>query len=111
MTAAAMSPREPVPPPADPVAIRACLTPLVAAEFDREWGFVLDEARRAKNLEPVTEFLQRWRHVAYAELKEPGSYFRLMAKASQRLANPTATPTGSASADTVKALIRKRLGE
>lgn len=107
---AAVSPREPVPPPLDPVAIRACLTVLVAAEFDREWGFVLDDARRAGNLEPVTVFLQRWRHVAYAELKEPGNYFRLMAKASQRLANPTATPPGSTSADTVRALIRERLG-
>lgn len=110
MTAAAVNP-EPVPPPLDPVAIRACLTSLVAAEFDREWGSVLDDARRAGNLEPVTEFLQRWRHVAYAELKEPGCYFRVLATASQRLVNPTVTPPGSASADAVRTLIRKRLGQ
>jgi uncharacterized protein DUF6247 len=29
-------------PPADPQAIRACLTPTLAAEFDHEWNTVLD---------------------------------------------------------------------
>jgi hypothetical protein len=41
--------REPVPPPPDPQAIRACLTPDVAAAFDAEWEFVLDEAKQAKD--------------------------------------------------------------
>lgn len=37
--------REPVPPPPDPMAIRACLTPAVAAEFDAEWDVVLDKVK------------------------------------------------------------------
>jgi hypothetical protein len=41
--------REPVPPP-DPLAIRACLTPHVDAEFDAEWDIVLDKAKQSKDL-------------------------------------------------------------
>lgn len=107
--AAAIPPgREPVPPP-DPVAIRACLTPEVAAEFDAEWNMVLDEAKQAKDLAPVQALLAKWRHFAYAEMKDPGSYFRLLATAARTLATGQA-PAGSVSGDEVKALIRKRLG-
>ena len=43
----------PTPAPLEPKAIRACLTPDVAAEFDREWDVVLDTARREQDLQPV----------------------------------------------------------
>ncbi len=99
---------EPVPPP-DPQAIRACLTPDVAAVFDAEWEIVLDKAKISKNLTPVHELLGKWRHVAYAELKDPGSYFRLLATAARTLATGQA-PAGSISGDDMKALIRQRLG-
>jgi hypothetical protein len=33
---------DPVPPPPDPQAIRGCLTPGLAAEFDSEWDVVLE---------------------------------------------------------------------
>ncbi|MDU0295077.1 DUF6247 family protein, partial [Saccharothrix longispora] len=33
---------DPVAPAADPVAIRAALTPMLVAEFDREWELVLE---------------------------------------------------------------------
>lgn len=108
--AAALPPdREPVPPPPDPVAIRACLTPDVAAEFDAEWDIVLDQAKQSKDLAPVHALLAKWRHFAYAELKDPGSYFRVLATAARTLATGEA-PAGSVSGDEVKALIRKRLG-
>jgi hypothetical protein len=68
----------PVPPPPEPQAIRACLTPDVAAEFDREWEIVLERAKQAKDLAPVHDLLHKWRHFAYSELKEPGTYFRLL---------------------------------
>jgi uncharacterized protein DUF6247 len=100
---------QPVPPPADPVAIRACLTPGVAAEFDREWELVLDEAKQAKDLAPIQDLLMKWRHIAFAELKDPGSYFRLLATAAHTLATGQAPP-GSVSGDEVKAQIRRRLG-
>jgi Family of unknown function (DUF6247) len=99
----------PVPPVADPVAIRACLTPDVAAEFDREWEIVLDRAKRAKDLAPVHDLLTKWRHFAYAELKDPGSYFRVLATAARTLATGEA-PHGSVSGEEIQALIRRRLG-
>lgn len=82
--------REPVPPPPDPVAIRACLTPGVAAE----WNIVLDKAKQSKDLAPVHALLAKWRHFAYAELKDPGSYFRLLATAARTLATGEA-PAGA----------------
>lgn len=107
--AAAVPPDEPVPPQADPVAIRACLTPDVAAEFDTEWDIVLDEAKQSKDLAPVHALLAKWRHFAYAELRDPGSYFRALATAARRQATGKA-PASSVSGDEVKSLIRKRLG-
>ncbi|MGH3624369.1 MAG: DUF6247 family protein [Sciscionella sp.] len=107
--AAPLSGSEPVAPAADPVAIRGCLTPDVAAEFDREWEIVLDRAKQTKDLTPVHDLLAKWRHFAYAELKDPGSYFRLLATAAHTLATGEA-PAGSVSGEEIKTLIRGRLG-
>jgi hypothetical protein len=55
----------------------------------------------------VHKLLQKWRHLAYAELRDPGSYFRLLTKAEQIMRigkNPTA-----GSFEDVQALIRERL--
>ncbi|RZS37726.1 hypothetical protein EV193_105284 [Herbihabitans rhizosphaerae] len=99
----------PTPPDADPLAIRACLTPDVVAEFDREWEIVLERAKQDKDLRPVHELLGKWRHLAYAELVEPGSYFRTLAVAAHIQA--TGQPrTGSVSGDDVRAMIDRRLG-
>ena len=51
--------REPVAPSPDPQAIRACLTELVAAEFDREWDVVLEEAKAAKDCSKVPDLLAK----------------------------------------------------
>jgi len=96
------SPDPPAPPP-EPRAIRACLTPDVAAEFDREWEIVLDQAKRDQDLEPVHDLLAKWRHFAYAELKAPGTYFRVLATAAQTLV------TGQR-AERVRSCWRVRLG-
>ncbi len=101
---------DPVPPATEPVAIRACLTPDVAAEFDREWEIVLERAKQTKDLAGVHDLLNKWRHLAYAELKEPRSYYRLLATAAHALATGKAPPD-SVSGEDMKALIRQRLGE
>jgi hypothetical protein len=85
------SPDPPAPSP-EPRAIRACLTPDVAAEFDREWEIVLDQAKQDQDLEPVHDLLATWRHFAYAELKAPGTYFRVLATAAQTLATAKPRP-------------------
>jgi len=85
-----------VAPAADPVAIRACLTPQVAAVFDDEWQDVLEE------------LLHKWRFIAHAELTDPGSYFQVLATVARAQASGRAAP-GSASAEEVRALIRARL--
>lgn len=83
------------PPTADPVAIRASLTPRVAAEFDIEWEIELERAKHAKDLAGVHALLNKWRHFAFTESHDPGTYFRLLAKAEQISSmgrNPDAVP-------------------
>lgn len=99
----------PVPPPADPQAIRACLTPRVAAEFDAEWDIVLERAKQAKDLAPIRALLDKWRLFAYSEMTDPGSYFRLLAVAEHTLSTGKA-PAGSTSGEAIKARIRGRAG-
>ena len=96
----------PVPPPSDPQAIRAGLTPTLAAEFDREWEVVLDRVKQSQDLADLHELLNKWRHTAYAEMCDPGSYYRMLSKAEQILragGNPDAVPF-----EEMQALIRQR---
>ena len=98
----------PAPPPPDPQAIRACLTPGLAAEFDSEWDIVLERAKQSKDLAGVHDLLNKWRHTAYMEMRDPGSHYRMLAKAEQILRtgrNPDAAPF-----EDMQALIRQRLG-
>lgn len=97
-------------PTADPVAIRACLTPDVAAVFDAEWEYVLEEAKKSKDLAGVRDLLQHWRHHAYQELREPGAYFRVLATAARGQATRKA-PAGSVSSEDIRARIDARLAE
>lgn len=99
---------DPLAPPPEPKAIRACLPPEVAAEFDREWTIVLDEAKHSHDLGGVQEFLTTWRHFAYAELTAPGTYFRVLATADHTLATGQ-PPAGSVPGEEIDALIRRRL--
>jgi len=99
---------EPVPPEADPGAIRACLTAQMLADFDREWDFVLDEAKQTHSLEDVQDLLAKWRLMAYHELKYPGSYARMMATVERTLATGKA-PAGSISGEEMMARIQARL--
>lgn len=101
---------DPIPPAADPVAIRASLTLDVAAAFVREWEIALERAKQTKDLAGVHDLLNKWRHLAYAELREPGTYFRLLATTAHTLATGEA-PAGSVSGADMKDLIRQRLGK
>jgi hypothetical protein len=107
--AAAASPKgEPVPPPAEPQAIRVCLTPALVAEFDREWEIVLERAKQSKDLTGVHDLLNKWRHTAYLEMRAPGSYYRMLAKAEEIMR--TGGNADAASFEDMQALIRQRLG-
>ena len=57
-----------VPPAADPEEIRACLSSQMRYEFDREWDFALEEAKRTHSLAGITTLLATWRLWAYTEL-------------------------------------------
>jgi hypothetical protein len=85
----------PNPPSVQPQAIRACLTPTLAAEFDREWRFVLAQAKESSDLIDRHELLNKWQHIAYQELCDPGSYYRPLARAEQIMragGNPDGVP-------------------
>ncbi|WP_189054015.1 DUF6247 family protein [Longimycelium tulufanense] len=101
---------KPVPPPADPHAIRASLSPNLAAEFDREWTLVLERVKQSMDLSAIHDLLNKWQHTAYMEMRDPGSYYRLLAKAEEILRTGKA-PEGSISGEQMKALIRERLGK
>ena len=79
----------------------------LAAEFDREWDIVLDQAKRDKELVPIQALLNKWQHLAFMEMKEPGSYFQLLAKA-ERIERSGHNPE-AASIDEMRALIEQRL--
>jgi hypothetical protein len=96
----------PQPPPADPQAIRACLTSTLVAEFDREWEFVLDRVKQDKDLAPIQLLLTKWRHLAYTEMRDPGSYYRLLAKAEQ--ITHTGHNPDAASIEDMRALVERR---
>jgi hypothetical protein len=100
----------PVPPDPEPEAIRACLSPQMCYEFDREWDHVMDEAKRYHSLAGVHDLLAKWRLFAYAELKDPGSYYRVLAKAEVILRTGKASE-GSVSGEEMTALIRSRLAD
>jgi hypothetical protein len=99
---------DPAPPEADPVAIRGCRSPRLVAEFDAEWERVLDHAKATKDLAGVYRLLAKWRHLAYGELRDPGSYYRVLAKAEQ-IMRTGENPTAGAAED-LNDLIRERLG-
>jgi hypothetical protein len=98
------------PPEADPVAIQACLPPDVVAVFDAEWEFTLEQAKQSKDLAGVRELLGHWRHFAYQELRDPGSYFRVLAVAAHAHTTRLA-PAGSVSAEEMRARIEARLSD
>lgn len=98
----------PGPPPSDPQAIRGCLTSALAAEFDREWDIVLERAKQSKDLAGVHDLLGKWRHIAYREMREPGSHSRMLAKAEHILR--TGHNPDAASFEDLQAVIRARLG-
>jgi Family of unknown function (DUF6247) len=107
MASPALPDHDPVaPPPPDPKAIRACLTPTLAAEFDHEWQIVLERVKQSQDLGDLHELLNKWRHTAYLEMREPGSYHRLLGKAEQIQragSNPDA-----ASFEDMLAIVRQR---
>ncbi len=54
------------------------------------------------------DLLNKWRHTAYMEMRDPGSHYRMLAKAEQIMRtghNPDAAPF-----EDMQALIRQRLG-
>ncbi|MPZ00549.1 MAG: hypothetical protein GEU97_21735 [Actinophytocola sp.] len=98
----------PTPPAAEPTAIRACLTPTLAAEFDHEWTVVLDRVKQSQDLTDLHALLNKWQHTAYLEQRDPGAYYRMLAKAEQITragGNSDAVPF-----EDMQALIRKRQG-
>ena len=81
---------------------------MLAAEFDSEWEIVLERAKQSKDLAEVHDLLNKWRHTAYMEMRDPGSHHRMLAKAEQIMRtgrNPDAAPF-----EDMQALIRQRLG-
>ena len=98
------------PPAADPDTVRARLGQDLVDVFDRQWEQVLEEAKRTKSLTGVHDLITHWRHIAFQEMRAPGTYHRLMARADAIGATGRPTPGSVAGAD-VRAAISARLSE
>ncbi|MEU7138315.1 DUF6247 family protein [Nocardia sp. NPDC046473] len=94
-------------PAAEPNALRAALPPELRAEFDREWDVVLEQAKKSHTLEEIDALLNKWQHTAVMEIREPGSYQRMLDKA-ERIQADGGRKTG-VSIDDVRRLITRRL--
>lgn len=67
-----------------------------------------DGQQRSGFLAGVHELLNKWRHTAYLELRDPGAYYRVLAKVEQIMR--TGHNPDAASFEDMQALIRQRLG-
>lgn len=95
-------------PQADPASIRACLSSELLVVFDREWESVLESAKSSKDLGELQRMLGTWRHLAHAELHDPGAYSALLAKVG-RIERNGVNPDAVQIED-VRALVDRRLG-
>lgn len=100
-------PRPPHIPAADPEALRAALPATLRDEFDAEWVQVLDRAKQSHSLREIHDLLNKWQHTAVMELRDPGSYQRLLEKAAQIEA--ASGRTTSVSIEDMRAQIQQRL--
>lgn len=78
-------------------------------EFDREWDQVLERAKQSHDLTVVQDLLAKWRHHAYMEMLEPGSYYRMSADAEE-VQRTGVAPRGSVDGEEIKSLVQQRLG-
>lgn len=103
-------PRRPVPPVpgTDPRSIRAGLPTELVGEFDAEWALVMDRAKVSMELAGVQELLRKWRHIAGAEHRSPGTHARVLGKAEEIVRAGRNSTAGSY--DEMRALITERLG-
>ena len=97
---------QPLAPPAEAAAIRGCLPPDTAAVFDREWEYVLDEAKQSKDLTGVHDLLHKWRFYALEESRSPGWYAALQTKAERIL--HTGVNPGAVSWEDMQELVARR---
>ncbi|GAB0103064.1 hypothetical protein JMUB6875_20360 [Nocardia sp. JMUB6875] len=100
-------PHPPQIPAADPEALRAALPAALREEFDAEWVQVLDRAKQSHSLREIHDLLSKWQHTAAMEIRDPGSYQRLLEKAAQiEAAGGRST---AVSIEDMRALIQQRL--
>ncbi|MEC3915958.1 DUF6247 family protein [Nocardia sp. CDC160] len=107
MASPAPLPLPPQVPAADPEALRAALPSALREEFDAEWVLVLDRAKQSHSLREIHDLLNKWQHTAAMELREPGSYGRVLEKAAQIEA--AGGRTTGVSIEDMRALIQQRL--
>lgn len=102
-------PRRPAPPVpgTDPRSIRAGLPTELVGEFDAEWALVMDRAKVSMELAGVQELLRKWRHIAGAEHRSPGTHARVLAKAEE--IGRTGRNSTAGSYEEMRALITERL--
>jgi hypothetical protein len=93
-------------PATEPAALRISLPPTLRAIFEQEWALIMDEAKERMTLSGVVDLVQKWQHIAGDEARDPGAYFRVLAKAEQIQA--TGANPSAATFEDMQALIARR---
>ncbi|MQA63086.1 MAG: hypothetical protein GEU86_16700 [Actinophytocola sp.] len=105
------SPVPMLPPDTSPAAIRDALIDEERAEFERAYQEAMVEAAETLDLSRVLDVLRDYHRIAWLTQRQGVEAHRRMLKNVAHAIRTGEAPSGSASAEDVKALIRKRLGE
>lgn len=104
------SPVPALPPDTSPAAIRDALIDEERAEFERAYQDALAEAAETLDLSRVLDVLRDFHRIAWLTRQQGAEAHRRMLNNVAHAVRTGEAPPGSASAEDVKALIRKRLG-
>lgn len=96
---------------ATPREVRAALIPEEQTDFDRSWRWALAEAAESHDPTAVQRTLDNWRRVAMITVAQGPEAHREMLGRAERATRTGDVPSGSGSAEDVRALIRERLGQ
>lgn len=103
------SPVPALPPDTSPAAIRDALIDEERAEFERAYQEAMAEAAETLDLTKVLDVLRNYHRIAWLTQRQGVEAHRRMLNNVAHAMRTGEAPTGSAPAEDVKALIRKRL--
>lgn len=107
----AASPVLALPPEGSPAAIRDSLIDTERDEFERAYHQAMVEAAETLDLTRVLDVVRNYHRIAWLTQRQGAQAHRQMLQQVERTVRTGEAPPGSVSAQHMKALLRKRLGQ